>query len=241
MNPAIEKIRALRELAAGTTNEHEARAAARQAARIAEKHRIAEAEIEAAASAGAPPAAVVDGAPVYRGGAIPGWKGLLINVIAKHFGCALMRERVRSALRPSEQRLVLVGTPGDIELAREAIGWLMLQVAVLCQAVGAGRGKAWRSSWSVGCVAGIRDQLDAGKREARAEGATSTALVRLDARVAEAKLALEAAGVTKRAAKRTVEVSTIGAYASGFAEGRRMPIQAATAARRAVRALEGAP
>ena len=40
MHPVLEKIRALRVLAARTKNQHEADTAARQAARLVEKHRL---------------------------------------------------------------------------------------------------------------------------------------------------------------------------------------------------------
>lgn len=243
MNPVVEKIRALRELARGTTNENEARAAARQAARLAERHRIAEAEIEAAGAAPVEPAKV-DEQPVYRGGAIPTWKANLVGMIAMHFGCAVVQERAPAGGRPLhiEQRMLLVGRASDVELAREAIAWLMLQVAALCNTRAIGRGRAFRSAWSLGCVLGIRDQLEAGKRDAREAAAaapqptTSTALVRLDERLAEAKKVIE--DLPSR--RSSVTVTDAGALRQGRVDGRRMPIAAATTEKRPVRALAGA-
>lgn len=241
MNPVIEKIRALRELARGTTNEHEAQAAARQAGRLAEKHRIAEAEIEAAADEGARAPAVIDREhPAYRGGAIAGWKQAIVHTIAAHFSCAIVRSRVPRGAHV-EQQLLLVGQVGDIELARETIGWLSLQIAMLCNAVAAGRGRAYRAAWSVGCVRGIYDQLKAGQWEARAEAdmqaraASSKALVRLDARLAEAKQTIS--HLKNHSIRPTV--SDAGAYARGRQHGQRIPVTAATTEKRPVRALAG--
>lgn len=236
MNAVIERIRALRALAASTTHEHEAHAAARQAARLAEKHRIAEAEIEAA-EGGEGERAVIDREhPAVRGGAILGWKRMLVGIIAAHFGCAVARRRARGPLGIEvEHQLLLVGRPSDIEIAREAIAWLALQVATLCQARAIGQSRAYRAAWSLGCVRGIGDQLRRGQAEAR-EGASSTALVRLDARLAEANEAISQLG---KASKQRVVYRDPDAFERGRAEGQALPITTATRERRAVRALEG--
>ena len=182
------------------------------------------------------PATVDRARPVYRGGAVPGWKQALVHTIAAHFGCAIVRSRVQKiGSLMVEQQILLVGRAGDIELARETIGWLALQIASLCHQAAAGRGRAYRAAWSVGCVRGLRDQLRAGQREARAEAA-SCALVRLDARIVEAEQAI--GHLPSRSVRPTV--SDVGAFARGVAEGQRMPVTAATTERRRVGALEAA-
>lgn len=189
LDAVIRKIADLRRLAT-SNNLHEAEVAAAAAARLAEKHRISEAEIEAA---GTEPGerAVQDGEPLdeERGRATL-WKGQLALVLATHYGCALVRAAsVENGAKL--QRIRIIGRPSDTTLVRYLYGWLVLDLARIASKESAGRGLAWKNSWLIGAVTGLRAQLDRAASDERAS-TDSAALVRLDARGAEAQAAVRA-------------------------------------------------
>lgn len=218
----LEKIRKLRTLASGTTNLHEADVAARQAARMVEKHRLDEAEVEAFCDgAHNPDAAKHDREAVLAGGSLPGWKRTIVHVCSEHFGCVVLISRRAARGRPGhfERYMTLVGRPSDVALVRELVALLTVQVATLCNATCKGRGRTWRSSWSLGCAQGLGDQLELGRREAQ-QGASTTALARVEARKEEAERLLPP---DIRREKRTSYYQP-RAYDVGRAVGRAMPI-----------------
>lgn len=218
----LEKIRNLRTLASGTTNLHEADVAARQAARLVEKHRLDEAEVEAfVEGTHNPDAAKHDRDPVLVGGTLPGYKRTIVHVCSEHFGCDVLISRRAAKGRPGhfERYMTLVGRPSDVALVRELVSLLTVQVATLCNIVGKGRGRGWRSSWSLGCAQGLGDQLELGRREAQ-QGASTTALARVEARKEEAERLLPP-DIRREKHTTYYEKST---YDLGREAGRAMPI-----------------
>jgi hypothetical protein len=190
LDAVIRKIADLRRLAT-SSNLHEAEVAAAAAARLAEKHRISEAEIEAS---GTEPGerAVQDGEPLEEErGRASLWRGQLALVLAKHYGCVLIRAAtVENGIKLLRMRII--GRPSDTTLVRYLYGWLSLDLARIAAKESAGRGLAWKNSWLLGAVTGLRAQLDRAASQERASADTA-ALVRLDARGADAAEALRAA------------------------------------------------
>jgi hypothetical protein len=174
----IEKIRALRALAT-SANMHEAQAAAAQAARLAEKYRIDEAELLLAGEAVEEPMHV-DPEPIVAWARTVYWQARLASVLGKHHGCAVYRETKYhyAARRTKEFRIRAVGRPSDIALVRYFYGWLSVEIVRLADKACKGMGRSYRASWCAGAVRGIDEQLTAASRQVREQAhASSSALV----------------------------------------------------------------
>ncbi|MBK7402689.1 MAG: DUF2786 domain-containing protein [Myxococcales bacterium] len=156
LDAVIRKIADLRRLAT-SSNLHEAEVAAAAAARLAEKHRISEAEIE---DAGTEPGeqAVQDREVLDddRGRTVV-WKRTLAVILSAHYGCALIRvpEKVNESF---VYHLLIVGRPSDTAIVRYLYAWLSLDLARIATREARGRA-SWERSWLVGAVTGIREQL----------------------------------------------------------------------------------
>jgi len=177
----IEKIRALRALAT-SANIHEAQAAAAQAARLAEKYRIDEAELLLTGEAVEEPMHV-DPEPIVTWARTVYWQARLASVLGKHHGCAVYRETKYhggsyGARRTREFRIRAVGRPSDIALVRYFYAWLSVEIARLADKACKGMGRSYRASWQAGAVRGIDEQLCAASKQVREQAqASSSALV----------------------------------------------------------------
>lgn len=217
LDAVIRKIADLRRLAT-SDNLHEAEVAAAAAARLAEKHRISEAEIEAS---GAEPGerAIEDGAPLDESsGRTVLWRSQLALILAQHYGCQVIRTR---SVEGGTKRIFyrIVGRPSDTTLVRYLYGWLSLDLARIGAREAAGRGMAWKNSWLFGAVVGIGSQLERAADEER-YSADEAALVRLDARADEAVEALRAAYPRIKATTPRRRFVDRGGFESGHAHGR---------------------
>lgn len=217
LDAVIRKIADLRRLAT-SSNLHEAEVAAAAAARLAEKHRISEAEIEEAGTE--PGEQAVQDREVLdddRGRTIV-WKRSLASILSAHFGCALVRvpEKVDESF---VYRLLIVGRPSDTAIVRYLYAWLSLDLARIATREGRGRGASWKRSWLVGAVTGIREQLTKAAATERAT-AGAAALVRLDQRGAAAMEALRSLYPNTRARKARPTYVQRDAYADGHEHGK---------------------
>lgn len=185
LDAVIEKIKKLRALAQ-SANANEAANAAAAAERLLQEHRLSEAELETEAVEPAE-AAEEDAVPVDTlGERISNWKDALLAAICRAHGCA--RYFNHSYVHRGYVARI-VGRPSDTATVRYLYAWLSTEVERLARKHGRGKGRTWANSYRLGCVAGIREAMQAAEAKARTT-ATSAALVRLDARAAEARDAL---------------------------------------------------
>lgn len=203
MNSALlTKIRALRALAS-STNAHEAAAAAAAAERLIQEHRIAEADLDTGETE------IMGLVLDPMGARSPTWKECLLAALETAHGCAGFARKV-----DGQVRCIVVGRKDDVETVRYLFTWLTAEIERLCAADPTLKGRRARYSFRVGAVAGVRDAMRAARETVRA-GASSAALVRLDARVAEAE-----AKLPRLPAQKPLRPSVDGeAFANGHAAG----------------------
>lgn len=179
----VARIRALRELARKNDNPNEAAAAAAAAEKLLAEHQIEEAAIESLSDV---PAEAVTEEPLdAMGSRIIYWQAYLLRTLCTMHGCTHCYDRRREG-RKTTIRPLVYGRPEDIAIVRDLFAWLSGEIERLADVQGAGRGAAWRQSYLVGCQYGIGEAMKLAARRAR-EGAPSTALARLDARLTQAK------------------------------------------------------
>ncbi len=186
----LERARALRALRDGAATKGEAEAAAHALAALIEKHRLDEAEAEGQAGGVPAEEIVVDEiAPLLtykRMSTETAWRFALLEALAEHHGVAVYRRadhyrRSDTGRRTVTYALVLSGRASDIAIVRYMYAWLEADMDRL----GNRERSNVRTSWLLGFAVGIRDQLKAGRREARV-AANPAAIVHLDQRIAKA-------------------------------------------------------
>lgn len=224
MNPLLTKIRALRELARRNDNPNEAAAAAAQAERLCQEHRISEATLDAAGPVEGPTVLEVD-----QWDRIDLWRSYLLSDLAKLHGCALVY------LRPEGKRgyeAVAYGDATDLEVLKELYEWHTAEIERLAATI-AKSPRAYKS-FCVGASEGIREAMAEAEKAAR-RTATSSALAIVDARLAAAQKAL-------RQKYKRVDRADLGApkvdakaFEAGLAEGRRLSEHKAREGRKALR------
>ncbi len=173
----IDKVKKLLALAdgAGATPGESAAAAARAAA-ILEHYKLERAELDAPDDE----AVGADHEIFSRSGAIPTWQRMLVFVIARATGTSsyiLRRGR-------TFQRLMLIGRPSDVEVAKYLFSYCKLEINRLtdeyadrCEIIG----QKERNNFRVGAVMTIAEKLGVVRDRQRA-AASSTAIVRVEAR-----------------------------------------------------------
>lgn len=181
----LERARALRTLRDRAGTKGEAEAAAHALAALIEKHRLGDAE------AGCLPAEEIlvdEVAPLItykRMSTETAWRFALLEALAEHHGVAVYRRadyyrRSDTGRRTVTYALVLSGRASDIAIVRYMYVWLEADMDRL----GNRERSNVRTSWLLGFAVGIRDQLKAGRREARV-AANPAAIVHLDQRLAQ--------------------------------------------------------
>lgn len=188
LTAVIEKIQKLRSLAS-SSNANEAATAAALANRYIDQFRLS--EIDLATDTISDPM-VEDNDPIYETGKVNPYKASLVNVLAKHYGVA----HYINMTYPSGRKVrsyKLVGRTSDIQIVRYMYAWLVLECQRLsdCEAKGLKLGRVYVASYQSGFVEGIREQLEASRIEAKKE-ATSAAIVKLDNRLAESDVWMNA-------------------------------------------------
>lgn len=179
----IDRINKLRALSK-SDNINEAAAAAAAANKLIDQHRLSESELEKDDCE--KEIILKDNIPLYECARITQWRTALANVLAKHYSCAIYNS---TGFRLN--RYTLVGRKSDIDLVHYMYSWLSTEIERLSASASKGknfdrsRGRIFAGSFSLGAVEGISQQLNASRKEAAVD-ASATALVRLEARWAEA-------------------------------------------------------
>jgi hypothetical protein len=194
MTPIIDTIRKLRELS-NSSNANEAASAAAAADKLIAKHRISEAEIEAANKA-IGYHAEHDSNVLYESARIIAWKSELAITLANNYGCHIVisKKLTDRSVKRATSCYHLVGSKGDAEIVRYMFAWLSTEIERLCKATCVGLGHVACQSYCEGATVGIRTQLDKSKveiKKAAIEAGSTSALAVLDNRLEVAKLAMQ--------------------------------------------------
>lgn len=173
----IEKVQALRNLAAcKAATIDEAAAAARAAELLIQKHQLAEVELQAV-SAEVAEAIVDDDNPLTDWGKRQKvWQNILLHALAENYNCSNVIRR-----KDETQNIYTIGRPRDIEMMRYQFAYYVLELTRLAQLLAPrdlrrGSGKTWFNSFYRGATSAIIESLKSARREVRQQ-ASSTALV----------------------------------------------------------------
>lgn len=214
LRSVLDKIAKLRALAAGATTQGEAEAAAGQAAALAAKYQIDEAQIEAASGERAEE--IGEGDELWTSETRnEKWRSCLAAALAEDHGCAM--------IRTSWDGLTIyhiAGRPSDVALVRYLFAWLHVEIARLSERE---RGRAAKNSFRYGAVVGVLGAMRAarkGETQASAHGqATALAIVsRAEQSMDVFRRQAEAAG-RKIATSARASLSDPGALRRGLVAG----------------------
>ena len=182
INKIEKKIKKLLGLA-GSSNEHEAAAAAARAHKLALEHGLSLCQIEDDSESESD----VISEAFYESGRMASWKGKLAYAVAGVFNCSLFIQRHIG----SHSSLNLVGTQHDIASAKVTIEYLFEVVERLTKQNAYGQGSAISNGYRHGLIARLvrrlKEQAEANKEEVKKEhGENVTALVlRKDQKIKE--------------------------------------------------------
>lgn len=177
----IDKVKRLQALSC-SSNANEAAAAAAAANKLIDKYRLEAADLEVEDST-QNEAIENDSDYIYTSGRITVWRISLIKVLSIHYGVANFNDVSRESGR-KVSRYRLVGRRSDIGIVRYMFSWLTSECERLARIEAYGMGKIFVASYCDGFVDGIATQLKLSRQQVRTE-ATSTAMVRIDARLQE--------------------------------------------------------
>lgn len=219
MKPTLEHIlkraQALRTLSRrGSPGEAEAAALALD--KMIVRYQLREEQIEAAGEAPVTEV-ILSQEPVYSYVRRQAWRSALIHVLAEHYGVACFRcPRPKEKKKPRREDTLLAGRPDDIAIVRSLFAWLSVEAARLGRSETKGQGKVAASSWCLGFVYGIKDQL---RRSRQAGPDDSRALARLSDRSAAALRFVEA---RTKVGRSTLDfgLQSVDAHLAGRARGR---------------------
>lgn len=178
----VEKVQKLLSLSK-STNANEAAAAAHAANRLIDQYRLSNADLEIESSI--QELLEEDEGYIYESGKVTPWKQQLMRRLISHYGLYHWNDTSFATGR-QVSRFRLVGRRSDIEIAKYMFAWLTMECQRLSNMEVRGHGRVAVSSYCEGFVKGISDQLSLSREEAKKE-ATSEAIVRIDARSAEAE------------------------------------------------------
>ena len=182
----IERVQKLLALSK-SSNANEAAAAAAAANRLIDKFRLSEADLETNSEEALEPIEE-DMDYIYQSGKVTPWKKKLVHVLSEHYGCSYWNDCTWDTGRKFT-RYRLVGLRSDIGITSYMYNCLSLECQRLAEMEARGKGRVFAGSYCIGFVDGVAAQLKASRAEAKKE-ATSTAIVRIDARLAEAEAEL---------------------------------------------------
>jgi len=145
----IDKIRKLLRLSEGTDNEAEAAAAAGMAQRLMSQHSIEAAKLTI--ECGDKQEDIVN--PQSHFGKYASWKAVALGAIAKANGCGFYKsDRNEFATHHS---MHLFGRPSDIEMCRELIDWVVLEIDHLARVRCPGEGRTFAHNYRYGCAEAV--------------------------------------------------------------------------------------
>ena len=181
----IDRVKKLQALST-SANANEAAAAAAAANRLIDQYRLSLADLEIKESA-KEPVEEADGY-IYQSGKITFWRSNLAALLAKHYGCAIWNDADWSSGR-MVSRYRLVGRRSDIGICHYMYSWLTLEIERLSNSEAKGRGRVFVSSYCVGFVSGISEQLKLSRVQVQ-EQATSSSIVKINERLVESEAEL---------------------------------------------------
>lgn len=175
----IDKVQKLLALSQ-SSNANEASAAAAAANRLIDQYRLSEVDI----SSSEEDLIIEDDGFIYETGRIVTWKNFLATTLAKHYGCAIFNMASYNTGR-KVSKYKLIGRKSDNDLTRYMFNWLSMECNRLSEKEARGQGRLFAASYCQGFVKGVKQQLITSRNEAK-QNATSTSIIKIDAREQEA-------------------------------------------------------
>ncbi|NBW58605.1 DUF2786 domain-containing protein [bacterium] len=215
INSIIDKVQKLLALSK-SSNANEAAAAAAAANKLIDQYRLSEADISTSDNESDP--LIRDNDPVYTTGRIVPWKSNLIIYLAKHYGCAIFNDVAKPNGRKYSQ-YKLVGRSSDIKITKYMFSWLSMECQRLCESDAYGKGKVFTQSYCQGFVAGVNQQLSQSREEVKKQ-ASSSAIIKIDARLDEANDYMNSLYNLKKAPTSSVARINPNAYDAGLNRGK---------------------
>jgi hypothetical protein len=212
----IAKVVKLRALST-SSNEHEARNAARLAEKLIQEHRLSEAQLEVE---GAAPKEPVIQAPSFD---VVGdrWRINLLLMLTRHYDCIAVWSTIRKT-----RRVNLIGRASDIATIRYQLAFFEQEISRLtalhlkARGSWAGNGRAVGNAFRVGMVYGIREVLRESKEAVTASVASNAVAMVLVGRADEAKAECDRLYPKLHNVDLTPAVSSYDSYKSGQQAGR---------------------
>lgn len=232
ISSVIDRVKKLLALSK-SSNAFEAAAAANAANKLIDQHRLSESELETSDHE----SIIQDPNPLYESGRLTKWRSTLAVVLAKHYGCATYNSKGRRS-----NIFKLIGRKSDIEIVNYMFAWLSSEIERLsssaskAQKLDRSEGKIFSNSFCLGAVEGIKEQLQASRKEAAAQ-ATSGALVKLDQRFTEADEFMRNLLNLKQVKSYSKSSIDYGAYNSGKTKGQNIHLGQGLNAANGVRLL----
>jgi hypothetical protein len=216
MDAIVLKIQKLLSLA-NSDNEHEARLAAEKASELLLRHNLSMAEVRRTS-------ADYTKGVVRESSWTPTEEKYVLSLITAHFFVRGIREGTgrRGENGKREKRIVLLGTPTNVEIATYMYEFLMREFRLLWQAYKKANGaqEGSRASYYFGLYQGLHAQLDARRAAVQAE----TGLVVREDTALSAYLR-EQFGEARTARKQTVNARDAAALAAGTETGRQLNLR----------------
>lgn len=223
ISSVIAKVQKLLALS-NSSNANEAANAASAANKLIDEYRLSTADITTDQHESDP--MVEDDSYIYETGRIVQWKQTLINVLADHYGVANYNNTYFPEGR-KVSRFKLLGRLSDIQIVRYMFTWLNSECQRLADYQVKGQGRVVVASYCVGFVYGIETQLKASRKEVQ-QTATSSAIIKLDARLQESLDFLYAKHTNLKTVKsKSQSQLDYNAFMSGQQQGQRIHLGSA--------------
>ena len=169
----IDKVKKLLALSK-SSNQNEAANATAAANRLIDEYRLSENDLNDSDM-------IVDNEFIYETGRVIPWKRGLIYVLSNHYGVAVINQCDFSNGR-CKSRFKLIGNKSDVQIVKYMFAWLTSEITRLSNIEAKGKGHIFVFSYCEGFVAGIKNQLDISRSEAK-KSATTEAIVKIDSRL----------------------------------------------------------
>lgn len=222
LSSVIAKIVKLRALASNNSSDNEVKAATAAADRLMQEYRISQAEVEAVDASQCEPFVQLK---VSEGGRRTTWREVLLHALVEHYGCCFYYQSYRSRTTgKGVQSYTVVGRKSDTDIVQYMFTWLESEIQRLGKWHSGGRGVGYATSWLLGCAQGVRRQFSDLREAQRAQQAQSSAMVLLDSRCGESRVAMKQLANTKQGKSVQVSVSNSSALTDGFGVGKSIKI-----------------
>jgi len=183
----IAKVAKLRALAKNNSSVHEAQAAAADADKLIQEHRIVEAQIESDEKS---EESGIEAKDAFSAGKRSLWKEIILGSLVRSYECSwyisISNEMVSPGKYAKRLSYRLVGRKDDIELVEYMYGWIVSELERICKIHHKGKGLGAAMAFYEGAATGFAQALKKAKEESRQQAA-STALVRLEQREEQAR------------------------------------------------------